>query len=74
MSRQLWAVWITCPSLQSLALDHFYAFYYAPSATHDYVLHNQDDSHGIVSGIHGQDASHANLFDDSDIVADRIYL
>jgi len=35
-----------------LALVLFAAFYYAPAATHNCVLHNQDDAHGNSFGIH----------------------
>lgn len=42
-----WVVEVTRPSLQSLVPDLFDAFYSCPFATHDYVLHNQDDSHDI---------------------------
>lgn len=74
MSRQHWAVWIACSSLQSLDPVPFDVFCYALTVTHDCAFHNQDDSHGILSGIDEPDDSHATASDDSDTAADRIYL
>jgi hypothetical protein len=51
----------------------FDAFYCAPVASHDCVLHTPDASPGIPSDIHGPAVSYARLSDDLDISADRIY-
>jgi len=45
---------MTRPSLQSLARQWFVAFYYAPAAIHDCVLHTGDGSPGIAFDIHAQ--------------------
>ena len=42
-----WAAEVTRPSLQSLVQDLFHTSCSFPFATHGYVLHIQNDSHGI---------------------------
>jgi hypothetical protein len=53
---------ITRTSLQSLMIFLVYAFYFVLFALHDYNLHTQGASFGILSDTRAQDNYHANAY------------
>ena len=52
-TRHDWDAEVTCPSLQSLILDHSGIVYYAAFAVPDYALHTPGGFYGIDPGMHG---------------------
>ena len=65
---------IACSSLQSLDPVPFDVFCSALAATHDSDLHIPDEASCILLDTHMLVVSCANASDESDIVADRVYL